>query len=463
MEDYPEQYALAQKIQAEVGQLLKWSEESAALVTAKSGPKRLKARVRIPTGQQRLKTLQADLSQFFGEEKRLNDERAEALEGTGQHFQILLVAGGLATFLLTGLLTVLFNRNITGRISALAANIGRVVEPTAGPLSARKRRDCRPGRHLSRHGHGPDRVGAGRTALPGIPGAARCRAHRGIDRNQLPVAGEEHRERTVRVHRVPRSAVAAGGIRRVSRELPEPGQDLRLLLADETLPPAIRQRGRELLDQGVTESVQFIQSGVKRLSSIIDALVRLSRAGRVEYQYQPVEISDVVGRILEAMAGTIAQCAAAVTLHPLPPAWGIRLLWNRSSPICWVTPELPGPQPARAVGGGLVVRWGAGGGEDGFIPWRDNGLGIPAAYQAKVFQLFHARSPGGGPRRGHGTVVIVRRIVERHRGEVWVESREGQGSTFYLCYRRGPVNGEGSRPAMATAGHGVPGEGRLGS
>ena len=95
------------------------------MVTAKSGPRATQgSREGIPTGQQRLKTLQADLTISRGKTPE-QQERAEGLGRHAPHFQIPRWRAVSATLLLTGLLTVLFNRNITGRISALAANIGQ--------------------------------------------------------------------------------------------------------------------------------------------------------------------------------------------------------------------------------------------------------------------------------------------------------------------------------------------------
>jgi signal transduction histidine kinase len=68
---------------------------------------------------------------------------------------------------------------------------------------------------------------------------------------------------------------------------------------------------------------------------------------------------------------------------------------------------------------------------------RDNGLGIPEPHQAKIFQAFQRAHPGVGAGEGIG-LAIVARVAERHRGKVWVESRAGEGSTFYLALRTEP-------------------------
>ena len=69
---------------------------------------------------------------------------------------------------------------------------------------------------------------------------------------------------------------------------------------------------------------------------------------------------------------------------------------------------------------------------------RDNGIGIPARHHEVIFRLFrrlHAREQHGG---GSGAgLTLVRQIVERHGGAVWVASEPGAGATFYFTLAPG--------------------------
>lgn len=217
-----------------------------------------------------------------------------------------------------------------------------------------------------------------------------------------------------------------------SKEMEKGCQQLVALLDEEIVPSAVRDRGRSVLDGKMAKSISFIQSAVMRLAGIIDAMLRLSRAGRVEYRLDTVNVAEMVKQVVEATQGTIAESRATIQVGELPPVWGDR------TAIEQVFGNLVGNaltylDPARAgiiEIGCLPVSAGV---PEGFRTYyvRDNGLGIVESHQAKIFQAFQRAHPGIGKGEGLG-LAIVSRIIERHRGRVWVESTAGQGSTFYV-------------------------------
>jgi signal transduction histidine kinase len=77
--------------------------------------------------------------------------------------------------------------------------------------------------------------------------------------------------------------------------------------------------------------------------------------------------------------------------------------------------------------------------EDGTVHYwvRDNGLGIPEAGKARLFQVFQRLHPQAASGEGMG-LAIAHRIVGRHQGKVWAESREGEGSTFHFSLPLNP-------------------------
>ena len=70
----------------------------------------------------------------------------------------------------------------------------------------------------------------------------------------------------------------------------------------------------------------------------------------------------------------------------------------------------------------------------GFLVYyvKDNGLGIPEAYHQRVFTAFSRLHANVAQGEGIG-LALVRRMVERHGGKIWLQSAAGAGSTFFVA------------------------------
>jgi signal transduction histidine kinase len=223
-----------------------------------------------------------------------------------------------------------------------------------------------------------------------------------------------------------------------SKELEKAGRGLAELLAEAAVPRDVRQRGELLLEGKVARSIKFIQTAVLRLSNIIDALLRLSRAGRVEYRWEPVDVAEVVGRVVAAAQATVAEKGATVRVGELPLVWGDRTALEQAfanllnNALTYLDPARPGVVEVGCLPGE------AAGQRTYFV--RDNGLGIAEGHRQKIFQAFQRAHPGVGSGEGLG-LAIVARVAERHRGRVWVESHPGEGSTFFVALPAPPETG----------------------
>ncbi len=221
-----------------------------------------------------------------------------------------------------------------------------------------------------------------------------------------------------------------------SQELSTACQALRSIMSEGDCSPDERQRGLALIDQDMSESIRFVQSAVARLSGIIDALLRLSRLGRIEVQLQAVDAHEVAARVVDSLASTITDRKARVELGNLPmvladPTPLGQILANLvGNALAYLDPQRPG---LLELG---VANPPAGIPETQCVLYvRDNGRGISEACRAKVFQpfqRFHPEITGG---TGIG-LSIVHRLVERLGGHIWFESTVGEGTIFYFTLTR---------------------------
>jgi signal transduction histidine kinase len=424
--DNPLQARRVEDFGAAAARLERWFGDLAGLVrSGRSGE--AVSRIRDLSGERLLADVQAKAATFLDEEQRLDRLRTEALADARRR-QDWLLLGAAAAAVATALFTVgLFAKNVSSRLEVVTANARRLAEnaPPAAPVGGNDEIA-----ELDRTLHATAFRLAGAAAAEGS-------FREELERRAAELArvNEDLRDKTQEIetfvysvsHDLRSPLVNLQGF---SRELQRSCADLRKILGQAELQPAAR-REVDLIDDEMAESVRFIQTAVSRSASIIDALLRLSRAGRVEYQWQPVDVAGVVRRVVDAMRSSIEEKKVQVTVGDLPPAWGdptaVEQIFGNlvSNAVNYLDPARPGEI---AIGG----RNGSNGAGVSPTYWvKDNGLGIPEAYRAKLFKAFQRLHGDVAPGEGIG-LALVRRVVERHGGEIRVESEEGKGTTFLL-------------------------------
>lgn len=211
-----------------------------------------------------------------------------------------------------------------------------------------------------------------------------------------------------------------------SHELALTTSTLEQLLRDPTVPEDIRRRGLELTQGEMQESIGFIRNAVKHLGNIIDGLLRLSRVGRVEYASQEVDANAVVAEILASLHSTVVQSGATVNVSGLPVIRGDRNAVAQvfANIVGNALKSLDERRPGR-------IEISASADQPPVFAIVDNGIGIPEEYQRKIFRVFQHVHDSRTRGEGMG-LAIVRRIIERHGGRIWFESRTGVGTTFYF-------------------------------
>jgi PAS domain S-box-containing protein len=215
-----------------------------------------------------------------------------------------------------------------------------------------------------------------------------------------------------------------------SQELTLASGTLQRLLADPAIPADIQSKTLAVLRDDVAESVAFIANAVRHLSGIVDGLLRLSRMGRIEYEFTPVDMSAVVADIVSAMHATIAGSGARVQIARLPVIEADRNAIGQvfANLIGNAVKNLDEHRPG-------VIEISASEDDPPVFAVRDNGVGIPPEFHSKIFQIFQQVHHGRGRGEGMG-LAIVRRIIERHGGRIWFQSVAGVGTTFFFTVGR---------------------------
>jgi PAS domain S-box-containing protein len=207
-----------------------------------------------------------------------------------------------------------------------------------------------------------------------------------------------------------------------SHDLQEP---LRMV-ASYTQLLARRYEGK--LDQDADEFIGFAVDGARRMQELINDLLTYSRVGTRDLQLEAVDTSRVLERVVGDLAAAIADTNASVTYDSLPVVQGdetqIRQLFQNlvANGIKFHRRDTA---PRVHVSASQ---------EDGAWTFKvvDNGVGIEPQYQARIFALFqrlHSRADYPGTGIG---LAICKKIVERHGGQIQVDSEPGRGTTFVV-------------------------------
>jgi len=184
--------------------------------------------------------------------------------------------------------------------------------------------------------------------------------------------------------------------------------------------------------QGVAERLEHSQD---RLGRLVDDLLDESRiqSGRLEFQVAPTDLAAVVRAAVEEQRLLAGNRCISLALpddgRPVVVCADVgrieQVLTNYLSNALKYSP------PDRPVAAGLQA-----GGETARVWVRDQGVGVPVADQASIWERFH-RAAGVTVQSGSGIGLgiglhISKTIIEAHGGQVGVESTPGQGSTFWF-------------------------------
>jgi signal transduction histidine kinase len=177
-------------------------------------------------------------------------------------------------------------------------------------------------------------------------------------------------------------------------------------------------------------AVEAIQRGSVRLSRVVEELLVLHRTAGGELEApRKVDFAAIVADIVELNAGP-AERRGTHVVGELPglPVWVL----GAAHELEHIVANLVGNAVKYTPDGGLVAVTLEVIDEEVVLTCADNGIGISAADQTRVFEdFFRSADPAATHRSGTGLgLAIVQRIVDRHGGSIELESTLGSGSTF---------------------------------
>lgn len=184
-------------------------------------------------------------------------------------------------------------------------------------------------------------------------------------------------------------------------------------------------------DQLNEEALQYlnsIQRLAERMTSLIDRLLAYSRLGTAEVKKMPINVDVIVDEALDNLNSLLSDGVELRRMGSLGNAEGDAVYVAEVFQNLIANAVKYNDKPAKRV---EIGRDDCGANPVFYV--RDNGIGIQPHHKDSVFRIFkrlhEQHKYGGGTGAG---LTIVKKIIERHGGRIWIESTPGEGTTFYF-------------------------------
>lgn len=196
------------------------------------------------------------------------------------------------------------------------------------------------------------------------------------------------------------------------------------------------------LDKKGNSYIHSIQSSVRQMTQLIDDLLIYSRVDRAESTFVEVNCNIIAHQVIHRLDSAIANKNAKITIDPLPSIYGNPLQLGQlfqnllENALKYSKPHQQPSIHLAAMKDADQSKW--------IFTCQDNGIGIESAYFDQIFFAFkrlHSQTEYTGTGIG---LALCKKIVQRHGGEIWLESTYGQGSTFYFSLPIFPASSESS-------------------
>ena len=216
-----------------------------------------------------------------------------------------------------------------------------------------------------------------------------------------------------------------------SHDLQEP---LRMVVSYLSL---LERRYNGDLDPTALEYIHHAVQGGERMRELIDDLLAYTRVDAKVVEFRCVDMNAVVATTMDLLKVTIDENGADMKIAHLPsvsadPSQMLQVMRNLiSNAIKFHGSERPTVLVSATRG---INEW--------IFAVKDNGIGLKMDYAERIFQMFQRLNPRDEYVGTGVGLAIVKKIVERHGGRVWVESVECHGATFYFSMPETSENGK---------------------
>lgn len=198
------------------------------------------------------------------------------------------------------------------------------------------------------------------------------------------------------------------------------------------------------LDEDAREFITFAVEGVSLMQTLIDDVLAYSKVDLQAAEFTTIDANEALEKALAHLRGRIGENHAVITVDPLPIVMADKTqLMQLFQNLIGNAIKFRGPDtPVIHVSARRED-------EEWLFSVSDNGIGIDSRFFERIFVIFqrlHTRDEYPGTGMG---LAICKKIIECHRGRIWVESEVGKGATFYFTIPQGGSDRERRRGRSA--------------
>ena len=225
-------------------------------------------------------------------------------------------------------------------------------------------------------------------------------------------------------------------IKGFNQELKQALKELERILKSSEVSNHIKEKIEYIIDEEIPESMHFISSSASKMDNMLSGLLSLSRLGQTRLNIKKLDVDQIIDEVISNFEYEIKNKDVDLEINELPDCVGDQSQINQvftnliSNALKYLEPDRPGKI---TISGQKDNQWSN-------YSVKDNGVGIPEDQQKKIFNLFHQSDPKSS---GIGLGLnIIKQIIDRHNGNITVESQKCQGTKFTISLPNKRINYE---------------------
>ena len=204
--------------------------------------------------------------------------------------------------------------------------------------------------------------------------------------------------------------------------------NIKEMLLKVSVPDEVRELLDSVFEKSIPEATGFINCSAEAMNTLVQSLVEVARVGLAVIKPEVLDMNEIVRKIISTLEIKFKKTGAHIRFDNLPACRADKTQITQvfTNLIDNAVKYLDPARAGKIRIGGRVEK------DQVIYCVADNGVGIEADDQIKIFEIFTrlaSVSHAGGEGMG---LTMVKRMVDRNNGKIWVESEKGKGSSFFI-------------------------------